>query len=224
MTTACDQVFPWGRSYAEYVAMFALTDSDLRRRILGCGDGPAAFNAELTAQGGNIVSCDPLYQFSAARISGRIHAHAGSTLQRAADNADKFIWKTIRDPAELGKIRMAAMERFLADYVTGNGCYVAAELPDLPFPSHTFNLALCGHFLFLYSHNLSLEFHLAAARELCRVAREIRIFPLVDFDAELSPFVEPVRESLHAAGFRTEIAPVPYEFQRGGNQMLKITG
>ena len=32
--------------------MFDLSAADLGRRILGCGDGPASFNAELTAQGG----------------------------------------------------------------------------------------------------------------------------------------------------------------------------
>lgn len=47
-----DKVVPWGRSFEEYVAMFNLTKEDLGRRILGCGDGPAGFNAELTKRGG----------------------------------------------------------------------------------------------------------------------------------------------------------------------------
>jgi hypothetical protein len=32
------QVVPWGRSFDEYRAMFALTDVDLEGRIFGCGD------------------------------------------------------------------------------------------------------------------------------------------------------------------------------------------
>ncbi len=216
------QVFPWGRSFAEYTAMFGLSREDLRRDILGCGDGPAAFNSELTAQGGKIISCDPLYQFSAAEISAMIDAHAESTLKRAAANADKFVWKNIRDVEELGRTRMSAMKKFLADFSVNNKRYVAAALPNLPFPDSRFDLALCGHFLFLYSHNLSLEFHVEAVRELCRVASEIRIFPLLDFDSELSPFVEPVRKYFHGNGFETELRSVPYEFQRGGNQMLVI--
>lgn len=51
-----DQVVPWGRSYEEYLAMFALTEADLHKRILGCGDGPASFNAELTKRGGKVIS------------------------------------------------------------------------------------------------------------------------------------------------------------------------
>ena len=42
----------------EYRRLFALTDEDLAGRILGCGDGPASFNAEATAGGHAAASCD----------------------------------------------------------------------------------------------------------------------------------------------------------------------
>jgi hypothetical protein len=45
------EVVPWGRSLDEYRAMFALAEGDLQGRLLGCGDGPASFNAELTELG-----------------------------------------------------------------------------------------------------------------------------------------------------------------------------
>ncbi|HKH12276.1 MAG TPA: hypothetical protein VKA73_14135 [Rubrobacter sp.] len=51
---------PWGRSLDEYARMFALTPEDLRGRILDCAAGPASFNAEATAAGHRISSCDPL--------------------------------------------------------------------------------------------------------------------------------------------------------------------
>jgi hypothetical protein len=49
---------PWGRSYEEYVNMFALTESDLQFRILGCGDNPSRFNSVLTELCGHIVLSD----------------------------------------------------------------------------------------------------------------------------------------------------------------------
>ena len=55
-----DEVVPWGRSFDEYVAMFALTEEDLQRRILGCGDGPASFNRGVTERGGDVVSVDAI--------------------------------------------------------------------------------------------------------------------------------------------------------------------
>jgi hypothetical protein len=57
-----DHIVPWGRSFDEYRRMFGLTDADLARNIVGCGDGPAAFNAEATARGTRVVSCDPIYR------------------------------------------------------------------------------------------------------------------------------------------------------------------
>src|SRR5262245_8544638 len=63
-----DQVLPWGRSFDEYCRMFALTDADLSGRILGCGDGPANFNAIATRRGLKVVSCDPVYRWNADDI------------------------------------------------------------------------------------------------------------------------------------------------------------
>ena len=52
--------------------MFDLSSDDLRLRILGCADGPASFNAEGTAAGFSVTSCDPLYRFGATDIARRI--------------------------------------------------------------------------------------------------------------------------------------------------------
>jgi hypothetical protein len=60
-----EHVVPWGRSFDEYRRMFALTEEDLRLRILGCGDGPASFNAEATRRGTRMISCDPIYRYDA---------------------------------------------------------------------------------------------------------------------------------------------------------------
>ena len=72
MAFRLEEVVPWGRSFEEYQAMFALSDKDLSGRILGCADGPASFNAGLTKRGGKIVSADPLYRFSREEIRNRI--------------------------------------------------------------------------------------------------------------------------------------------------------
>lgn len=56
-----DDVVPWGRTLAEYELMFNLSEVDLNLKILGCGDGPASFNAEMTKQGHRVVSIDPIY-------------------------------------------------------------------------------------------------------------------------------------------------------------------
>lgn len=224
MAFTLDTVVPWGRSFAEYVAMFSLTPADLERRILGCGDGPAAFNGELSRQGGQIISVDPLYQFSPDDIRARIAATFTEVVEKTRQNSAEFVWHPIRSPEELGQVRMAAMEQFLSDYAQGKaaGRYLPAGLPNLPFADRSFDLALCAHFLFLYSPQLDADFHLAAIREMLRVAREVRIFPLLELGTRQSRHLETVVAQLASLGYAPQIQRVAYEFQKGGNEMLKL--
>ena len=93
----------------------------------------------------------------------------------------------------------------------------------LPFADRAFDLALCSHFLFLYSQQHDEAFHVASMRELCRVAREVRVFPLLALGALTSPHVGAVREAMTKDGLVVTVERVPYEFQRGGNEMLRVT-
>ena len=220
-----EEVVPWGRSFDEYCRMFALSGADLSGRILGCGDGPASFNVEATRQGHHVISCDPLYRFDLAEIEERLAATYDHVLEQARQNAHEFVWGgAIRDIDELGIVRLAAMRTFLADYEAGKqaGRYVDAALPALPFADAAFDLALCSHLLFLYSTQLGDAFHHLALTDLCRVAAEVRVFPLLALGGVRSPFVDGCLAALEGAGFVATIERVPYEFQRGGNEMLRI--
>ena len=218
------KVVPWGRSFDEYQRMFTLTDSDLGLKIMGCGDGPANFNAEATRRGAAVVSCDPIYRYDVDQLRERIAATYDEILEQTRRNATEFVWNVMRSVEELGRVRMAAMNDFLDDYPTGrvNGRYVDAELPKLPFSDLSFDLALCSHLLFLYTRQLGDSFHRRAIREMCRVATEVRIFPLLALGAVPSPLVEPVAAEFGGDGFNVSIEDVPYEFQRGGNKMMRI--
>ncbi len=81
-----------------------------------------------------------------------------------------------------------------------------------------------GHLLFLYSEQPGRGFHLAAVRELLRVAGVVRVIPLVTLARGPSPHVGTIRAELARAGIRSEVRRVGYGFQRGGNRMLRIEG
>jgi hypothetical protein len=217
------QVVPWGRSFEEYRRMFALSAADLKLRILGCADGPASFNAEATRRGTAVISIDPLYRLDAKTIRGWIAATYDQMLEQARRNSQRFVWDAIQSVEELGRIRMQAMQAFLDDYDLGKrqGRYVDAELPSIAFPDKSFQLALCSHFLFLYTEHLSKAFHRSAILELCRVACEARIFPLLALDSCASPYVASVVDDL-GDSWEVSLETVPYEFQRGGNQMMRV--
>ena len=206
--------------------MFALTPRDLRGSILDCAAGPASFNAEATAAGHHVVSSDPLYRLSAEDIRDRVEETSGTLIAHAKAARDRFVWRDFRSPEHLGEVRLAVMDRFLADFPSGlaEGRYRTDELPHLAFEDDRFDLALCSHFLFLYSDRLPADFHVAAIEEMCRVAGEARVFPLLGAYGAASPHVEPVISTLRERGYEAAIRRVPYEFLRGGDEMLSVFG
>jgi hypothetical protein len=226
-----ENVVPWGRSKAEYAGMFDLTPRDLHGRILDCAGGPASFNAEMSSEGYAVLSCDPIYRFSAEEIAGRVEETYWGIMSGVRANLKGFIWREIESPERLGEIRISAMRRFLEDFPQGfrEGRYIAEELPVLPFGTDRFDLALCSHFLFTYSEQLSEEFHLASVLEMCRVAKEARIFPLLTSSVhrggsagELSPHLGLLLKELEERGYEAQVKRVPYEFQKGGDKMLSV--
>jgi len=216
------KIVPWGRSMAEYVRMFDLADTDRGKFILGCGDGPASFNAEWRAAGGRVVSVDPVYRFSASAIEGRIDEARELVVANTLTNMDAYVWDEMQSVDQLVDVRMTAMRRFLDDVRGGGTPYAAAQAPDLPFRDGQFDLALCSHFLFTYSELLSTGQHLAYLMELLRVAREVRVFPILDMNGGRSPHVEPVLAALAGGGFDARLVRVSYEYQRGGHTMLAV--
>jgi hypothetical protein len=204
--------------------MFNLTASDLKLKILGCADGPASFNSFLTKQKGKIISVDPIYQFSADEIEKRIEETKKDIMEQMDKNKDEYIWDKIKSVSQLAEIRMNAMRDFLGDFEAGKkqNRYVTGELPQLPFENHSFDLALCSHFLFLFSDHFSYDYHINSIKELCRIANETRIFPLQTLAGKPSPYIKPIMKELEAHGYAVTILKIDYEFQRGANQMLLI--
>lgn len=225
MAVYFDQVVPWGRLRKEYELMFNLTAADLSGGVLDCGGGPSSFTAEVSADGHRAVSVDPIYEHRAAEIRARFDATSGPMLAQVRATPDDWVWSFHRDPDDLLANRRLALERFLEDYELGlrDGRYIVAELPLLPFDSGSFGMALCSHLLFLYSDLFPADFHVQALRELCRVAREVRVFPLLTLKRQRSPHLSPVRSELEKEGWLTEVVRVNYEFQLGGNEMLRIS-
>lgn len=224
MSVQLHEIIPWGRSLDEYQRMFALTESNLSGRILGCGDGPASFNAELTQRGRSVVSCDPIYTFTPGQILERFEASIEPVMSQVRAHPQNYVWTYHRSPDDLLNTRKRVIHTFLSDFENGlkQGRYVVAELPILPFATQSFDLAISSHLLFLYSRLLSLEFHFQSILELCRVAKEARFFPITTLECEISPHLEPLITQLPRHGLKVELVEVDYQLQHNGNQMLRV--
>jgi hypothetical protein len=217
------QVVPWGRNLAEYQLMFALSEADLNKKIISFGDGPASFNAEMTRLNKQVISIDPIYQFSEEELSSRIEESREMVMEQTRRNRDNFVWKNIKNIDELERIRMSAMSGFTQDYTLGKlqGRYIYHELPNpLIFADQQFDLGLSSHFLILYDQ-LGLEFHIESITEMLRLCKEVRIFPLLNLNVEKSKVLDGIME-FFGENFEVRIEQVDYEFQKGGNQMLTI--
>jgi hypothetical protein len=210
----------------EYAGMFDLSGQDLRKRFIDCAGGPSSFNAEMTAQGRSVVSCDPIYEHDGGEIAERVAETYGPMLDSVGAERDRFVWSRFSNPAHLGEERMRAMSRFLRDYDEGRaeGRYVAAALPDLPFEDGRFDIALSPHLLFLYSDQLTVGFHVDSIVEMLRVAREVRVFPLLDMRGRRSGHLEAVIELLGRRGIAVRVRKVPYEFQQSGDEAMFVSG
>ena len=216
-----------GRTFEEYTAMFDLEPPALEgRRVLDCPSGVASFVAEATDRGIDAVGADVIYDESPADLARRCREDRESVIDQIPEKSSLFEWSFYESPAERRRYLRRASERFLADYADGrrDGRYVAAALPELPFDTDSFSLVLSAHFLFLYGDRFDYAFHLAALRELARVATdEVRIYPLQGLDAEPYERLDDALAALEAAGYEPTVESVPFEFQTDATEMLVLS-
>ncbi|WP_414738693.1 methyltransferase domain-containing protein [Mycobacterium haemophilum] len=213
------------RGLDEYRAMFALSATDLDATILDCPGGASSATAEINAAGGRSIAADPFYgrQFTAADLASYIQSETDRGNAYVRDHPDEYRWTFFGSPEHHHQSRSQAGRLFVRDYCANPDNYVAAELPQLPFPTHAFDLVLSSHLLFTYADRFSPAFHHQAINELMRVTRtELRIFPLVVMGS-IRYDLDDLLAGLRADGVHGEVVAVDYEFQAGGNQMLVCT-
>jgi hypothetical protein len=177
MAVRLESVVPFGRSLDEYQKMFNLSGNDLSKRILGVGYGSASFNSEMQERGHGVISVDPLYELSAEEITRQFYRVVDDIIHQVKTTPENWVWTYHASPEDLRNSRERVLMNFVNDYELGKqqGRYRIGELPDLSeIEDKTFDLALCSHFLFLYSDQYNGEFHQAAIQEMLRVASEIR--------------------------------------------------
>lgn len=68
---------------------------------------------------------------------------------------------------------------------------------------------------------LGYDFHIASMKEMLRVCKEIRIFPIVDLDANRTDLIKNVIDYFRK-DYKVEIVKTEYEFQKGDNKLLIV--
>lgn len=215
-----------GRTFTEYAHMFDLDPAALAgRSVLDCPSGVGGFVAAARERGIPATGADVVYGRSLEYLERRCEEDYERVAAQLPEKKELFEWEFYGSIERRCRLLRRAYEAFLDDYTEHSGRYVPAMLPELPFASNAFSVVLSAHFLFLYSDRLDYEFHLASLRELARVAaEEVRVFPLAGLDTELYGDLDAISRDLARDGFTVERVGVPFEFQTGANEMLRITG
>lgn len=212
------------RSFEEYRAMFDLSDADLRGAILDCPGGGSDFTARTWSVGGRAVAADPVYAMDHATLAAHVVTETDRGSAHTAAGYDRYLWDFYGDLEGHRVMRVRSAGGFAADLLAHPERYVAASLPHLTFADAAFDLVLSSHFLFTYADRLDAEFHLEALLELHRVSRgQVRVFPLLDQGGHpLDELIDGLLRQLSTRDVTARLQQVPYEFQRGGNQMLVL--
>lgn len=214
----------WGHSIKEYQDMFDLSPQQLSGRLLDYGSGPSAFNVDMCKAGLSVVSCDPLFSLDKATLSSKTKLVFEDMLEKVRQTTNTFDFSQYGTFEQFIAKRRFGMSEFLADYLLGKQQkrYLGIQDIRLPFTDFFFDLALSSHYLFSDMDNQDLSFHLNVIKELARVAKEVRIFPLIDCYGQPSSFLGPVLLNLQQNNYGVEVKSVNYSLQPQGNAMLRI--
>ena len=210
-------VYGWVYSLRDYYQMFDLSDRDLDLRILDFPGSISSFNAEMHQQGKTIVSGDECYELSQhdmAEVAKQVFSANQDLLREQSERLrghDESVLESIFNDWFLSK------QLFLEDYTKGQeeGRYCYMQMPQLPFDDDQFELALCSDFLALTQQAYQSSPQ-DLVNELCRVAEEVRLYPLMNAKGEMNDAIGPVMLSLQQHNFGVEVREVPYEQQGWG--------
>ena len=88
--------------------------------------------------------------------------------------------------------------------------------------NHGFTIMSGGFWSFYYAAAGLHAAHVDSIREMCRVAQEVRLFPLLALNGAPSPYIESVKQKLQKSKLRVSTERVPYEFVRGACHMMRV--
>ncbi len=225
-----DRVAFYGRTLLEYQKFFKLSDVELFnfQKIIDCPAGPSSFVSEIyNSKNYNIevVGCDPIFGKSVEYLKAIGYSDISYVTEKVSLSPNFYNWDFYKSIDSLKNQRTMALEKFLSDYSQGlsQKRYVKASLPDLPFDDKTFDLVLSGHFLFTYSNKFDLEFHISSILELFRIcSKQVRIYPIQQRSSKPYLSMDKIYSKLKEMEINYDIVTVPFEFQKGSNQMLLL--
>jgi len=214
----------WGHHVSEYQEMFDVSDASLQTNLLEYGCGASAVNTELHQDGTSVVSVDPLFALSKPELIQKVTEDFDERVEQVLADQTQFNVENYGGIDAFLASRREGIDAFFADYNAGieEGRYKALVDGALPFENFSFDLALSSHYLFANAADDAVARHVAIIQDLARVAKEVRIFPLIERAGTPSALLGPVLLGLQQANFGTEVREVSCALYPEGNAMLRV--
>lgn len=214
-----------GRTFEEYRRYFGLDEATLRgKNILDVASGVSSFCAEANAKGISATAMDPIYEHSPEEIRERCEPDLEFVTSEIG-KVKAYKWDFYKTPEGMRAFRERAYKTFLPDFAKAKGeRYIFGRLLRTPFRDEQFDLTLVSYFLFVYEEQFDYEFHRQSVAEILRVtAGEARIYPLVNFKAERSLFLDRIKNEPAFGEWKFEEVKTDFEFLRNSNSFLRIS-
>lgn len=225
MSLQLENILITGRTFEEYKAFFNLEIEKLHgKKVLDCPSGASSFVSDAKTYGIEAKGTDILYRFSKEQIKQQGEKTIDLIYKDVSwMNGHNFrFYKSIKNHRNH---REEALKKFYNDFNPNDYSY--NELPKLDFKNNEFDLLLSSHFLFVYDDRFDYKFHKNSILEMLRVAKEVRIFSLVNFqnskvkeEKNFSSYFYKIIEDLKR--LQCTIEKVNFEFQPRAGYMLKI--
>jgi SAM-dependent methyltransferase len=218
-----DRVVLLGRTLEEYRRYFALDLPGLEgKSILDLAAGVSSFCAEGRAHGLEVMAADLIYDFSPSQIRTRCEPDLDFVIDQIA-GLTIYKWEFYKNPERLRSFREKAYKTFLADFENHPERYVVAKLPRTPFRDGQFDLTLVSYLLFVYDDQRDYAFHKESILEIMRITSgEARIYPLVNFRAERSKYLDALRCDPEMSHLEFLEVKTDFEFLTDSNWYLRV--
>ncbi len=206
----------WIYNLDDYKKVFALSDADLQKTIVDFPGYFSSVNAEVTALGGKIISVDPLYHLSPQEMEAKVRESLKNGQRDLQKNSNILVSNHDNSIDQITDKWRENAEKFLLDYSIGKqqGRYLTYE----ELPKEKLNdLLLAADFLFKNAEN-NIE---KIMEQLCRLAVEVRIFPLSEVE-QISSQLGPLMLVFQNRNFGVEVRAISYPLRADGQAMLRI--
>lgn len=182
----------------DYTELFDLNSEDLKKPLLELNAGFTHVNQELYQQGGTITSMHPLYHLASEDLHTIMLNHYRITLEESSV--------------------------FLHDYAQGKKEKRYQELNslDFAFPHFNFHMALCHSVFFGYFENPLFKDSLPMIQALCKIAHEVRIYPVIDSTGKLPNELASLLQTLTQKNMGVEIKAVANSSHHQGHVILRV--